>query len=184
MIPGSLARRYARALLQLAESPTERDRLATDMSRFSELVRERDADGMIVLQHLDAGRFPLAQRKRLLEALVLRAGLHTKLTRFLVYVLERGRFRGVPQMARAAMDLADTAANRVRARVTSARPLDSDVIVRLRSSLERATAKTVVLETSVDSELIGGLVATIGGYVLDGSVRTTLANLRSSLHGS
>jgi len=37
------------------------------------------------------------------------------------------------------------------------------------------------METAVDPELIGGLVARVGDLVLDGSVRTQLEDLRTKL---
>jgi F-type H+-transporting ATPase subunit delta len=39
----------------------------------------------------------------------------------------------------------------------------------------------VELEESIDSSLLGGAVASVGGLVFDGSLRTQLEQLRSSL---
>ena len=38
-----------------------------------------------------------------------------------------------------------------------------------------------MLKTNVDPELIGGVVAKVGSYVLDGSLKTALARMRSEL---
>ncbi|HLT35576.1 MAG TPA: F0F1 ATP synthase subunit delta, partial [Enhygromyxa sp.] len=79
-------------------------------------------------------------------------------------------------------DLADEAAGRIRATVKSATALDPAAQTRIKSALESATGKQVLLETAVDPELIGGLVAHVGSFTLDRSVRTSLDKLRSSLH--
>jgi len=39
------------------------------------------------------------------------------------------------------------------------------------------------MTTKVDPELIGGVVAKVGSYVLDGSIKSALARMRTSLRG-
>jgi F-type H+-transporting ATPase subunit delta len=51
----------------------------------------------------------------------------------------------------------------------------------VRRSLEQRTGKKVIVEAAVDAALIGGVVAQVGDLVLDGSVRTQLADLRQKL---
>ncbi len=77
--------------------------------------------------------------------------------------------------------LADEAAGRTRARIVSASPLSDAQRSRLRSALAARTGLQVDLEESVDSSLLGGAVASVGGLVFDGSLRTQLEQLRSSL---
>ena len=72
----------------------------------------------------------------------------------------------------------------MRASVRSAKPLPMDASSRIKGALEKATGKKIILETSVDPELIGGLVAQVGSYTLDRSVKNSLEKLRGSLKGS
>ena len=51
----------------------------------------------------------------------------------------------------------------------------------MRRALEARTGRKVIIETSVDPGLIGGLVARVGDLELDGSVRTQLAEMRRRL---
>lgn len=181
MIPGALARRYARALLGLASTPMQRDKFAKDLTSFCEVLEQRDSDGTAVLTVLTGKRFPLSQRRKLVEALCARIGVDPTLVKFLVYVLERDRFVGVPQIERAYARLADEAAGRLRATITSAKPLPMDAAAKLKTALEASTGKEVVAETTVDPELIGGIVTQVGSYLLDGSVRSALQNIRATL---
>jgi len=71
--------------------------------------------------------------------------------------------------------------NIVRAEVTSAAPLSPDKTKALEESLAKVTGKKVELSVSVDPELLGGVVATIGSTVYDGSVRTQLQRMRQEL---
>lgn len=181
MIPGSLARRYARALLDLAKSPMQRDKFATDLAAFAELGRQRDEAGTSVLTVLTAERFPLAQRRDLLHALARRVAADPIVLKFLELVLEKGRINGLPDISRAYGRLADEAAGRLQAELTSATPLSPDAVSRIRTTLEQVTGKQVVTTTLVDPEIIGGIIAKVGSYVIDGSVRASLAQLRTSL---
>lgn len=183
MIPGSLARRYARALIGLAQSGPQRDKLAKDFDAFSAICRSQDADGMLVLTVLSSERFPSAQRKGLIDSFLRRLGADPLLGKFLHYVLKRGRMEGVPEIARAFRRMADEAAGRIDAQITSASPLSPDALGKIKTALERATGKQVIATTAVDPELIGGVVAKVGSTVIDGSVRAALAQLKNSLRG-
>ncbi len=182
MISGALARRYARALIGLATSPTQRDKFQRDMDAFAELVKQRDPQGTQLLGILVADRFPLSQRKKLLGSLLRKLSADPMVGKFLTYVLERDRLVGVVQIARATRRLADEAAGRVRATITSAKPLPPDKLSSLEQVLQNATGQQILAETAVDPELIGGVVTQVGSYVIDGSVRTTLSQIRATLH--
>jgi F-type H+-transporting ATPase subunit delta len=181
MIPGSLARRYARALLGLAQSGPQRDKLAKDLDAFAALCRSEDADGQVVLTVLASERHPAAHRKRLVDAFLRRLGGDPLLGKFLHYVIDRGRMEGVLEIARAYRRMADEAAGRIDAQITSAAPLPPDVLAKIKQALERATGKQVIATTAVDPELIGGVVAKVGSTVVDGSVRAALAQLKAGL---
>lgn len=183
MIPGSLARRYARALIGLAGSGPQRDKLAKDFDAFAALCKSHDADGMPVIDVLASERFPAASRKRLVDTFLKRLGADPLLGKFLHYVIDRGRMNGVLEIARAFRRLADEAAGRIDAHITSAAPLPPEALAKIKQALERATGKQVIATTSVDPALIGGVVAKVGSTVIDGSVRSALAQLKTSLSG-
>jgi F-type H+-transporting ATPase subunit delta len=181
VISGTLARRYAKALLELAPSPAARDKYADDLAAFADVTRLRDGAGLQVLTALTLDRFPVAQRRALLDALAGRLGTDPQVRKFLVLVLQRGRLDGIVQIARAYRTLADQAAGRLRGVVTSAQPLPPDRVAALTSALAAATGKQIALTTAVDPALIGGVTTQVGSYLIDGSVRTALARMRSAL---
>ena len=51
----------------------------------------------------------------------------------------------------------------------------------MRKALERRTGKKVIMTTVVDPALISGVVAHVAGMVLDGSVASSLSNIRHRL---
>ncbi len=185
MISGSLAKRYARALMQLAQTPAVRDRYLQNLVDFTAACKIHDPNDPSgesdLIKVLAAGHHTLANRRAILNAVLGRIGADPNVRKFLELVLQRGRISGIEQIYLHYRDLADDAAGRIRATVKSAAALDPSAQNRIKSALEKATGKQVLLETEVDPELIGGLVAHVGSITLDRSVRTSLDKLRSSL---
>ena len=70
---------------------------------------------------------------------------------------------------------------RVQASVTTARRMDEDLAAALRTALEQRTKKTVVLQERIDPEVLGGIRVNLGDYVLDGTLRRGLMDLRRNL---
>ena len=70
-----------------------------------------------------------------------------------------------------------------RAEVVSAVPLDDDQVSRVSEVLAGIVGTRVRLDTRVDRELLGGLVAQVGDRVIDGSVRTRLQDMRRGIVG-
>jgi F-type H+-transporting ATPase subunit delta len=73
--------------------------------------------------------------------------------------------------------LADRAAarrNRVVVEARTAVPLDDDRRARLSSALSAVTGRNVDLETVIDPEVVGGVMARVGDEVIDGTVRRKL----------
>ena len=174
---GSIARRYARALFGMG----------VDGGNFEALGREiGDLAGLWssspeLRQTIENPVFKASEKRAILEQILPRVTPTAEVQRLVLLLLERRRIVLLPAIARAYRDLADAHTGRVRARVTSAEALDPAALDRVRLSLEARTGKKVILETAVDADLIGGVVARVGDLVLDGSVRSQLDDLRGKL---
>lgn len=184
MIPGSLARRYARALLQLADTPIQREVFGRDLAAFNRSASAKEGPTTPSLVHvLASGAYLVPERRAVLQRVLERMALDPIVSKFLLFVFERGRIEGVPQIAQQYAEMADAIGGRVHAKLTSARPMAADAVAKIKAALERATGKTILLETAVDPELIGGVVTQVGSVVYDGSLKTQLGNLRNALRG-
>ena len=174
---GSIARRYARALFGIGVDAGKFEVLGREIEEFASLLEGSDE-----LRHtLENPVFAPSEKRAVLQSLLPRVAPTPEVQRFVLLLLERRRIVLLPAIARAYRDMTDAHLGRVRARVISAEPLATPVLDRVRRSLEQRTGKQVILETAVDPELIGGLVARVGDLVLDGSVRTQLEDLRAKL---
>ena len=96
-------------------------------------------------------------------------------------VVGAGRAGDFPAIARALVAKLATASGRDVAEVRSAVALSEDQVARLTASLKQATGKDVDVRVTVDPSVLGGVVTTIGDTVIDGSVRSRLAQVKSHI---
>jgi F-type H+-transporting ATPase subunit delta len=177
MSTGSLARRYARALLELATEQKQVDRVKKEMDELSAMWASSPE-----LQELFSNpQFTGAVRKTALSEIITRAGVSQLTRNTVLYLADSNRIAALPDLARTFTELAEKAAGTVRAEVTSAAPLAESYYIQLQKALEVATGKHVTIEKKTDAGLIAGVVTRVGDKVFDGSVRTRLADLKDSL---
>lgn len=177
MMGGSVARRYARALFGIGVDAGTFEALGQEIGELATLWNSSPD----LRELLENPVFRPEEKRRVLEQLLPRVAPTAEVRRLALLLLERRRIMLLPAIARAYRDIADAHTGRLRARVTSAEPLTPTAVDRVRKALEERTGKKVIVETAVDASLIGGVVAQVGDLVLDGSVRTQLADLRTKL---
>jgi F-type H+-transporting ATPase subunit delta len=176
--PRALARRYARALLDVAgrEGTDAILALRDELRAFSPLVSGH-AGLRRALLHPGLGAEP---RRRVLAALADRAGASLLLRRLLQLLVSRDRVGLLPDIAETYAELANTARGVSSVEAASAVAL-TDAQSR---ALAAALGGAVELRTRVEPALIGGLLVRMGGRTYDGTVRTRLAVLRRRLAAS
>ena len=73
----------------------------------------------------------------------------------------------------------------VKAEVTSSFTLDQDQQKKVVVAISEATGiKKIILSTSVDESLIGGLIVKIGSKMIDNSIKTKLNRLEIAMRGT
>ena len=177
----TLARRYARALLDVAGARGADAVLALrDELRAFAPVLAGHPELAAALEHPGV---TAEQRQRLLAALAERAGATDTLRRLLDLLAARDRIALLPDVVEAYAGLANAARGVVSAEVVSAVPLPEDQKHALGAAL-RGEGASVELRERVEPLLVGGLLVRSGGRTYDGTVRTRLAALRQRLSGS
>jgi F-type H+-transporting ATPase subunit delta len=178
---GSIARRYARALFEVGLKDGSYLKLGQQLVELADVYQSSPE----LRQALENPVFKPAEKRAILERVlerVMGGGEASRpLPRLALMLLDRRRIGLLPLIARAYQTLADERAGQVRGKVTSAAALSAADLDRVRRALEQRTRRKVILETAVDPDLIGGLVARVGDLVLDGSVRTQLDEMRRLL---
>lgn len=178
MVNVSIARRYARALLDVAAEGQRTDAVATQLSS---LVQAMEASRELSDVLLNPA-YSRSQRTQVVEAVMkMVGGIEPVLANTIRLLVDRNRLTYLPDIARVYRDMADARAGRVRGQVTSAAPLTPDAVEQLRKNLQQLTQRDVILEQKVDPSLLGGVSAQVGSVLYDGSVRTQLEQMRRQL---
>ncbi len=167
---------YARALFEIARAEGTIDEVEDELFRFARSYESSDE----LRNALTDDQIPAAKRQAIVEDLL--GGKATPTTTQLVsMVVGSGRGRDLPAIVDKLVARAASAKNLSVAQVRSAVALTDDQQHRLKAALANATGQLVDLKVVVDPSVLGGLVATVGDTVIDGSVRTRVDQLKSRL---
>lgn len=173
-----IAKRYARALLEIGREDGQMDLYGEQLEQMAALLGASEE----LASALSNPIFKMEERIKLLDTFLEKLGLSRIVANFFRLLLERGRIALAGQIARAYQMLLDEEKGITRAVVYTAAPLNTEELERLKQALEKVAAgRKVEVEVQEDSSLIGGVVARIGDLVLDGSVKTQLENLKETL---
>lgn len=178
MVEGSIPRRYAKALLELASEAGRLDAVLAEIEAFAHLA---GPSGEPVTATLSNPLFTHVERRAVLDQLVVAQGISTLVANFLRLLVDKGRLGVLPEIVREYRALADKVSNRIRATVTTAFALDAYTEAEVQQALSRVTGKTVLIDKIVDPTLLGGVVARVGSVVYDASLRSRLDRLQLSL---
>ena len=172
-----VARRYARAVMDLGIELGSLDAIVDEVSAFA-AAYETSPDLRSALEN------PLvahSAKKAVINDVADRLGVSTTTRHTLQLLVDRRRAKALPYVAQALRELADARKGLLRAEVTTAAPLPETYYARLQAQLEAMTGQKVVVDRRTDTTLIAGVVTRIGDRILDGSLRTRLQSLRDAL---
>ncbi|MDH3470635.1 MAG: ATP synthase F1 subunit delta [Acidimicrobiia bacterium] len=172
----SQAEGYAAGIAEIASAEGELDKVSDELLRVARAVEGsaelRDALGDI--------RLPAERKATLIEELL--DGKASPLTISLAsFVITSGRARQFSSIAELLAAKAAAVKDRAVAEVRSAIELDEATLAKLTEALSRATGKQIEVKTVTDPSVLGGVVATVGDVVIDGSVKGRLRQLRTQL---
>lgn len=177
MISNAIARRYAKALVQLGAEEGAVDRNSDELARFNAVI-----DGHAELKSIfSSPAYRIESKREILVDLIGKLGLSVTVSNFLQVLLDRGRLDIAPQITHSYGVFADELSGVVRPVLTSAFPLEDSQVEEMRTALAKASGKKVQLQVEVDPSLIGGVVTKIGDKVFDGSVQTQLNRIKDTL---
>ena len=176
-ITGGIATRYATALFELADESGALDAVHADLKSIKAML-----DGSEDLARFLAS--PLYSRddhNKALGVILDKAGMSSLTKQFIGTVANKRRLFTLGDMITSfAQQLAEKRGE-VTADVTSAHPLSDAQLAQIKESLKAQLEKDVTLETSVDANLLGGLVVRVGSRMIDSSIRTKLNRLQLNL---
>jgi len=172
-----IAKRYAKALFNLAEEDGKIEQYGQELNGFVLLLGELPD----LANAMQNPMYAEAARKAVFHSIVGKVGLSPILTSFINLLIEKKRLQNLAEIAEFYGRLIDAHANIARAQIRAATELKDEVVQDIAKTLEKMTGKHVVVEFQQDSSLIGGIVAKIGDVVFDGSVRRQLLTFKETM---
>jgi F-type H+-transporting ATPase subunit delta len=175
MLKGAIARRYAAAMFDLGSKQNQLDRTLDDVQEIARLFSKHTLAFLLREPKIPAQRKETVLREAL-SARVLPVSLNLALL-----VVQRGLVDLMPNIAHELQQMVFDYKNQAVAEVTTAAPMDEQQQTLVKQALEQRTGKTILLQTKVNPDILGGVVARVGDQVIDGSVQQRLQVLKRQL---
>jgi F-type H+-transporting ATPase subunit delta len=164
---------YANALLEVARAEGHLAEVEDDLFRFARVLEGSDELRLA----LTDPQLPAERRMAVVEELMGGKAMATSAA-LAAFVVGVGRAHDLGPIVDRFVEKAAQERNRELAEVRSAIPLDDNQRRRLADALSASVGKQVEVKVIVDPTVLGGLVATVGDTVIDGTVRHRLETLR------
>ncbi len=176
MVTRIYPKRYAQAIFEIAREEKDIDKWQADLQQL-----ERLSTDAVLLTLLASPKLAFVEKVKLLDEQI--KGINP-LARNLVYLLaEKNKVHWISEIAEAYHQIVDKYHGIQHAVVKTATQLDEAEKAKLETTLNTITGTKVILKTEVDPSLVGGMVARIGGKLLDGSIHSKLLTLKKELAG-
>jgi F-type H+-transporting ATPase subunit delta len=174
----AVAKSYAKALFELARERHQVDAVGKDLAEIAVVMAQEPK----LPAFLSRPWVTPAAKRGVVTELATRLGLSPLTRDFLGLVAARNRTDHLPAITSAYRALDDEARGRVRVSLRTAVALTDAERASLSARLSRLLdGRSLVLEESVDAQMLGGFVAEVGSMILDGSLDAQLDRMRDRL---
>ena len=176
MLNKSVARRYAAAFFSIAREADKMDAFELELDKVLETI-EGTENLKDYLAHL---LIPSKAKKEVIGKIF--AGNISQVTlNFHMMIIDKRREAYIPVIVEQYKDLADEARNIMKAQLISAQEVSADEMKILADKLSASTGKTVQLQQTVDTALIGGIKIRMQDQIIDATVAKRLEMLKEKL---
>jgi F-type H+-transporting ATPase subunit delta len=170
-----IAQVYARALFEVAEDRDLIDQIHDELTQFSDAVSENRQ----LATFFFSPYFSTDEKKEGLKKAV--TGADPGFMNFLEALIERHRMPAIFRIKARYQDMWEHARDLLPVELTSAIELDSATVASIGERVGQQTKRTVELTSTVDPDILGGIVLRVGNVILDASIRNRLEQLRKQV---
>jgi F-type H+-transporting ATPase subunit delta len=170
-----IAQVYSRALFEAAKENDALDEIHEQLGQFCDAL----AESRELQVFLFSPYFSSLEKKEGISKLI--EGGNEHFVRFLELLAERHRMPAIFRIRRDFDELWAEENKLLPVTVTSAVELDEKLVKEIGKRIEEETGRKVELSSTVDPDVLGGLVLRVGNRVLDASVRARLEQLRKQV---
>ena len=179
MIDTTLAKRYAKALLEIGQANNALEKYGSDLSALTQTIAESKDFKEVLVSPV----FTKEDKKKIAGEILGKMGADVMVKNFVNVLIDRERIDQLNGIEEAYRSSVDEIRGITRGEVISAEALGDTDLGKVTDALSKISGKKVLVTSKVDPLLIGGLVARVGDMVFDGTIRTQLNQLKESLKG-
>lgn len=168
-----ISKEYGTALFALAVEADKKRPYAEDLKLVSDAFKESEAYYSFLSS-------PSVSRRERLDSIqtVFGGAISADVLSFLKLLTEKGRMSCFFDAEKAYLELLDASERIMKVKVTTAVALTDEELDKLKQKLEKRYGGTVVLQTTLDPALLGGIVVEAEDKVMDGSLRNRLQQVK------
>jgi F-type H+-transporting ATPase subunit delta len=170
-----IAEVYARSLFEVAEERGDLDVVHEQLGQFADAL----SDNRQLAVFLFSPYFSTEEKKDGLTRAVQDAD--PIVMNFLQALIERHRMPAIFRIRARFGELWDDAKRLLPVQVTSAVALDPATVESIGRRIGEQTDREVELTSTVDPDILGGIVLRVGNFILDASIRNRLNQLRKQV---
>lgn len=171
-----VAKRYASALFEVAFEEKIHEKVKDELSFIVDCLK-------IEPQFSSLLKSPLitADEKKDIISNIFQGKITTEVFNFIRILIDKGREEYIEAIVKEYKMLVDALKNKVDAVAITAVPMTKEDLLKLQANLSASSGKNIELKNQVDPSVIGGVLVKIGDQIIDGTVKSRLANIREQL---
>jgi F-type H+-transporting ATPase subunit delta len=170
-----IAQVYARSLFEVAQEQDKLDEIREQVGEFADVLEDNHEFAVFFFSPY----FSTEEKKEGLDTAIQDADPIVR--NFLALLIENHRMPALFRVRRELDRLWQEENQLLPVQITSAVELDESVTERIGEEIGRQTGRKVELTSTVDPDVLGGIVLRVGNSILDASVRTRLERLRKQV---
>ena len=175
-----VSRRYAGALLDLAEESKALAKVEKDLDELAAMMLSSSDLATMIASPLTTR----ADQEKAAQKLAEKAKFQKLTKNFLGVLAQNGRLNILPAILRDVESEMTKRRGELVANVETAVALTDKQTKALQKEISKAMGRDVMIEATVNPDIMGGMVVTAGSYMIDDSVKRKLERLRSAMSGS
>jgi F-type H+-transporting ATPase subunit delta len=170
-----IAQVYARSLFEVAQEHDKLDEVRDQIGQFADALGEsRELQTFFFSPY-----FSTEEKKQGLDKAL--EGEEETVANFLSVLIENHRMPALLRIRRELDRMWQDVNHLLPVQITSAVELDEAVAKQIGEEIGRQTGRKVELSSTVDPDVLGGIVVRVGNSILDASIRTRLERLRKQV---
>jgi F-type H+-transporting ATPase subunit delta len=173
----SASLQYANALADVALAQGTADSALKQLSDFAAAFSTSSE----LRNFLTSPGVPREAKHGVIEKIAARVGAGKIIRNFLFVIADHHRTHILPEIVTSFQDVIRRRQGIAEAEIFSAVELSAAQKKRFAQTLERLTGKKIQAKYSLDAALLGGAVVRVGDTIYDGSVRSSLNEMRARL---